>query len=146
MTALAKPDWPDQTKISKGDWGALIAGGSFSFTVRGFQEKDARYDADAVVTRLCRRPDGALMCDEPQCPAPVSGATAHTQSRHSAFKHLRAYHGPGRVIDLDKKAAMGLYGPKQYEEAELEEDILAWRLGGRASTTSRTTAKRAARA
>ncbi|KAJ1445494.1 hypothetical protein M885DRAFT_579101, partial [Pelagophyceae sp. CCMP2097] len=34
------------------------------------------------------------------------------------------------TIDLYKKAAAGLYGPKQYEEAELEEDILAWRMGG----------------
>mmetsp|Transcript_18728 Transcript_18728/g.64490 ORF Transcript_18728/g.64490 Transcript_18728/m.64490 type:complete len:208 (+) Transcript_18728:101-724(+) len=97
MTALAKPDWSDQTKIPKRDWAALLGRGSFSFTVLGFQEKDARYEADAVVIRLRRRPDGALVCDEPQCQAPVFGATAHTQSQHSAFKHLRAYHRPGSV-------------------------------------------------
>ncbi len=97
ITALATIDWKDVLKTQKKDWAARLACGSFNFTLCGFQEKDARYDADAVTIRLLCRPDGALVCDEARCPAPDFGLKKTTRSEYSTFKHLQAYHTPGRV-------------------------------------------------
>ena len=109
MTALAKLDWKEVPKTPKKDLAARLACGFFNFTLYGFQEKDARYDADAVTIRL-RWPNGALVCDEARCPAPDFGLKKTTRSEYSTFKHLQAYCAPGRVTFASRGNGLPYWG------------------------------------